>query len=239
MKTLVVGASGATGKLVVDQLINQGGEVVAIIRSQDALQDRQGLIKIVKQVHTVNIESFAKYLEGCDCVISCLGHNLSFKGILGKPRMLVRDTLSTICKAILLNKSQTRVKVILMNSSGCANKSNAEQTPLSQRLVVLLLRLILPPQHDNEAAADYLSKDIGANEGAIEWVIVRPDALVNQDKVTPFTVLPSPLRNAIFNAGTTSRINVASFMSSLVFDELIWQRWQGQMPVIYNTDALS
>mgnify|MGYP005999534467 FL=1 len=33
MKTLVVGASGATGKLVVDQLINQGGEVVAISES--------------------------------------------------------------------------------------------------------------------------------------------------------------------------------------------------------------
>ena len=35
MKVLVVGASGATGRLVVEQLLRQGIEVRAIVRSLD------------------------------------------------------------------------------------------------------------------------------------------------------------------------------------------------------------
>ncbi len=32
----------------------------------------------------------------------------------------------------------------------------------------------------------------------------------------------------------TSRINVGHFMADLITDEEIWNRWKGQMPVIYN-----
>jgi hypothetical protein len=45
---------------------------------------------------------------------------------------------------------------------------------------------------------------------------------------------PSPTRSAIFDAGKTSRINVAHFMSTLITDEAVWEKWKGQMPVIYN-----
>ena len=37
MTTLVVGASGATGSLLVEQLLNRGVKVKAIVRSTDAL----------------------------------------------------------------------------------------------------------------------------------------------------------------------------------------------------------
>lgn len=37
MSTLVIGATGATGRLLVDQLINRGETVVAIVRSADRL----------------------------------------------------------------------------------------------------------------------------------------------------------------------------------------------------------
>ena len=68
----------------------------------------------------------------------------------------------------------------------------------------------------------------------IEWVAVRPDGLINENDVTEYEVYPSPIRSAIFNAGKVSRINVAHFMSALLNDENLWNKWKGQMPVIYS-----
>ncbi|MGK0476071.1 MAG: hypothetical protein ACJAYV_001734 [Oleispira sp.] len=50
MKVLVVGASGATGKLLVEQLLGRDVEVKAIVRSLDALPDNPKLFKIHKRL---------------------------------------------------------------------------------------------------------------------------------------------------------------------------------------------
>ena len=65
-------------------------------------------------------------------------------------------------------------------------------------------------------------------------MVVRPDSLIDEIIVTDYEVFPSPTRSAIFNSGTTSRINVGHFMMDLVLDRDTWQRWKGKMPVIYN-----
>lgn len=64
--------------------------------------------------------------------------------------------------------------------------------------------------------------------------MVRPDNLIDDSSVSPCTVYASPTRSAIFNPATTSRINVAHFMTDLITDSAIWAEWKGQMPVIYN-----
>ena len=92
----------------------------------------------------------------------------------------------------------------------------------------------MPPHADNEKAADHLRTDIGQDDAAIEWVVVRPDSLVDESKVTGYEAHPSPTRSAIFNAGMTSRINVAHFMTELISDDVTWRKWKGRMPVIYN-----
>lgn len=234
MIVLVVGASGATGQHVVDQLLRQGVEVRAIVRSLDSLSDNPKLNKIKASVHDLTSLEMAIHTKGCSAVVSCLGHNLTFKGMYGKPRLLVTNTLQCICDAIISNKRDGMVKVILMNTSGNSNRDIHEKTPLSQRLVIAILRILLPPHLDNEKAADYLRTHIGKNNKAIEWVAVRPDALTNENEVTAYNVRSSPIRNAIFDSGATSRINVGNFMTELILNESVWQKWKGQMPVIYN-----
>jgi len=94
--------------------------------------------------------------------------------------------------------------------------------------------LLLPPHSDNEHAAYYLRTQVGQNHPAIEWAAVRPDSLVDSSDVTDYEIHPSPTRSAIFNAGETSRINVADLMARLITEEDLWEQWKGQMPVIYN-----
>jgi hypothetical protein len=39
---------------------------------------------------------------------------------------------------------------------------------------------------------------------------------------------------ALFDSGATSRINVGHFMAELILNKHTWQKWKGQMPIIYN-----
>ena len=234
MKVLVVGASGATGRLVVDQLLDRGVEVNAIVRLLDSLPEHPNLYKIQASVDSLTDSVMAAHLRGCDAVVSCLGHNLTFKGIFGKPRALVTETIQCICRAINSIESGNVVKVILMNTSGNSNRDIPETPPLSQRIVVAILRVLLPPHVDNENAADFLRTHIGQNDKMIEWVAVRPDALTDEKEVAGYNVHISPIRNPIFDSGVTSRINVGNFMTELILNDKTWMEWKGKMPVIYN-----
>jgi len=234
MKVLVVGASGATGRLVVDQLLSCDVEVIAIVRVLDTLPDKPGLSKIQATVHDLTVSEMAEHVQDCGAVVSCLGHNLSFRGLFGKPRLLVTETLQCLCNAIKSTDSEQVVKVILMNTTGNSNRDIPEIPPLSQRIVIAILRLMLPPHSDNENAADYLRTQVGQKDNNIEWTAVRPDALTDEAEVTEYSVHTSPTRNAIFDSGASSRINVANFMTELILNESTWSKWKGKMPVIYN-----
>ena len=240
MMTFVVGASGATGRLLVEQLLNRGESVKIIVRAESNLPETVNKHKKLTIIHASVLElsdaEMAQHVKGCNAVASCLGHNLSFKGIYGHPRKLVTDATRRLCKAIKANKPKMPVKFVLMNTTGNSNRDLPEHISLGQKCVLWLIRLLLPPQVDNEKAADFLRVEIGQDDSEIEWVAVRPDTLTNEGEVTEYEVFPSPIRSAIFDAGTTSRINVGHFMAELITNQDKWIKWKGQMPVIYNME---
>lgn len=241
MTTLVVGASGATGRLLVEQLLNRGQDVKAIVRSAgklpEDLEKHNNLTRIYASVLDLSDAEMVQYVNGCDAVASCLGHNMSFKGVYGHPRRLVTDATRRLCSAIKSNNPGQPVRFVLMNTTGNSNRDIPERVSFSQKWVIGLIRLLLPPHLDNEKAADYLRTKIDQNDGAIGWVAVRPDSLIDKSEVSEYDVYPSPIRSAIFDAGRTSRINVGSFMADLITDDDTWNRWKGQMPVIYNKES--
>jgi cation diffusion facilitator CzcD-associated flavoprotein CzcO len=239
MKTiLIVGASGATGQLLVEQLLIRGQSVKAIVRSPEGLpellREDPRLSVIQGSISELSDTEIARHAGGCDAVASCLGHNLTLKGLFGHPRRLVTDATRRLCKAIQSSHSSPPVKFVLMNTTGNRNRDLDEPISFAQKCVIGLLRLLLPPHADNEDAADFLRTGIGQDDHVIEWAAVRPDGLVDHESVSEYELHPSPTRSAIFDSGKTSRINVAHFMSDLIIDEQVWQKWKGQMPVIYN-----
>ena len=106
-----------------------------------------------------------------------------------------------------------------MNTAGNSNRDLHEPISFGQQCVIGLLRLLLPPHVDNENAADYLRTKIGEIDEAIEWAAVRPDNLIDEEYATKYEVHASPTRSAIFDAGLTSRINVAHFIADLITNE--------------------
>lgn len=235
---LVVGASGATGRRLVEQLLDRGCDVRVIVRSREGLpegvRNNERLNVIEAAVLDLSDAEMMEAVRGCSAVVSCLGHNLSWRGVYGPPRGLVTDATRRLCEAIRANGGDGATRFVLMNTTGTRNGDLDERISLGQKVVIGLLRLVLPPQVDNEQAADYLRTVVGRDDASIEWVAVRPDGLIDEDAVTEYTVHASPTRSAIFNAGKTSRINVGHFMAELITDDETWKRWKGQMPVIYN-----
>ena len=241
MNILIVGASGATGRLLTEELLDRGHFVRAIVRSPGklpaAVRNHDNLSVIQASVLDLSDAELAQHVRGCEAVASCLGHNVTLKGMYGHPRKLVTDATRRLCDAVRANRPAQSTKYVLMSTTGYRNSTIDDPLPFTQKLIVGLLRLALPPHADNEQAAGYLVNKVGRNDKLIEWAAVRPDNLIDEDEVTPYDVYPSPLRSAIFGSGQTSRINVGHFMADLITEDDIWQQWQGQLPVIYNRDA--
>jgi putative NADH-flavin reductase len=241
MNILVVGASGATGRLLVEQLLIRDQKIKVVVRSPDSLpkviKNHKNLSIIQASVLDLSDAEMEQHVKGCDAVASCLGHNITLKGLFGHPRRLVTDATSRLCNAIKANKSNNAVKFVLMNTIANSNRDIQEHNSIGHRLVIGLLRLILPPHVDNEKAADFLRTKIGQSNDKIEWTAVRPSGLINESKVTEYDVYSSPTGSAIFDSGKISRINVGHFMADLITENNIWDKWKGQMPVIYDKDS--
>ena len=237
MKVLVLGATGATGRLVVKQLLNKNINVKAVVRKNNSvLKDFENhkLLKcLVGNISEFDLNKNIELINDCDAVICCLGHNITFKGLFGKPRMLVSDSIKNICEAIS-RRQKEKVKIILMNTTGNKNKKIKENYSFKDRVVLSLLTFLLPPQKDNVEAASYLSNVIADNNSKIEWIAVRPDTLINEENVSEYEIVESPKRSPVFDAGKTSRINVSHFMIELLFNKTLWEKWKFKMPVIYN-----
>jgi nucleoside-diphosphate-sugar epimerase len=237
MTILVAGASGATGIRLVEELLNREHHVRVIVRSPDRLPDaiknHKNLSVITASVLELSDEEMEQHVAGCDAVASCLGHNMTFKGLFGKPRRLVTDATRRLCTAIKANNPEGSIKYVLMNTVANRNRDLKESNPFAQKVIIALLRLLLPPQPDNEQAAEYLRTTIGQNDNAIEWVAVRPSALIDEDTASEIEVHPSPTRS-ILKDGEISRINVGHFMADLITNQDLWNTWKGQMPAIYN-----
>jgi hypothetical protein len=176
----------------------------------------------------------AQLVSGCGAVASCLGHTMTLQGMFGPPRRLVADAVRRLCRAVKTNQPETPVRFVLMNTAGNHNWDLDEPRTFGEKVTIGIMRSLLPPQADNEAAAEVLRSEIGQDDPFIEWAAVRPDSLIDEDVVTDYTLHPSPTRSPIFDLGQTSRINVGYFMAELMTNDEIWTEWKGRMPVIYN-----
>jgi putative NADH-flavin reductase len=235
MHVLILGGTGAVGQLTVNQLLHGGHRVTALVRNTQVLAAHPGLKQCPTTALDGSPERLQSILREVDTVISCLGHRLSVNGLFGHPRRLVRDSLQRLI-ALMSESDRRRIRLILLGSSGCQNTLLDEPRSRAERLVFATLRRVLPPHVDNEQAAELLVQ-ARYSHTELNWVIVRPDSLVDEPTVSPYRVVESPERSPLFDAGKVSRINVAHFIAALVTDTPLWQQWQHRMPVLYGGRA--
>jgi len=221
----------------VEQLLERNHKVRVIVRSTHSLStetlENPNITILEASVLELNDMELSAHVKGCDAVVSCLGHNLDFKGMFGNPKKLCTDAIRRLCVAIEANNSGKSTKVILMNTVGVGNPDLEEKRSWSDRLLLTVLRYTIPPHRDNETATEHLHQVVGAKNKHIEWCTVRPDSLINAE-VSPYEINESP-STGIFTGRPSTRSNVAHFMAELIEKPKLWNTWKFRMPVIMNS----
>ncbi len=239
---LLVGGTGRTGGRVLQQLLDRGIAVRAVVRSSAKLPPGSAsnphLTVIEASLLSLRDEELQQQLHGCDAVISCLGHVISLKGIFGSPRDLVTRATMRLCRGVEALQPAAPVKFILMSSVSVHRPMGLDTRRGSfERAFLWMLCGVLPPAKDNQRAADFLLEGIGPNNAFVEWAAVRPDSLL-EGEVSEYT-LHEGLVNSLFAPGSTNMANVAHFMCELVASPSAWVEWKGKLPVVVNVSPKS
>jgi nucleoside-diphosphate-sugar epimerase len=237
---LLLGATGRTGGRLLLQLLDRGAMVRAVVRSPDRLpakaQGHPRLALTEASLLDLPDAELRHLVAGCDAVLSCLGHTLSLRGLLGPPHDLVTRAVVRTCDAIEALRPTAPVRFVLMSSVSVHRpRPEDSRRRTGERAFLWLLRALLPPARDNQRAADHLLHVVGARNPSVEWVVVRPDTLL-EGEVSRYAVHDS-LVDGIFRPGRTTMANVAHFMCELATGAAAWPRWRGGMPVIVDEVA--
>jgi len=231
METLVVGATGMTGRFVVKFLLEKNHKVRIIVRSPQKLEgflpaETPNLTVINASLLDLSDAQMAEHVSKCDTIVQCLGHTMNCTGICCPPRDLCTQAVRRLCAA-----AGGRCRFILMNTTGVSNPDEDKARGCCDGCLLCCLRWCIPPHYDNETAVQCLLEEVG-KDGPLEWVVVRPDDLID-DEVSEYTVLASP-PPSLTDGKISTRANVAQFMVDLLTQEDLWGQWKFRMPVIIN-----
>ena len=131
MKVLVIGATGMTGRRLVEQLLERNHKVRIVVRSSDklssAILSNPNMSVITAAVLDLSDDEMADHVRGCDAVVSCLGHVMDFSGMFGEPKKLCTDATRRLCSAIEENSPADTTKFILINTVGVTNSEMNEK----------------------------------------------------------------------------------------------------------------
>lgn len=208
MKLLILGASGPTGRLTVEQALATGDSVTALARTPSSLDDFAGSIDVVQGDATV-AGDIVKALAGCDAVIAALGRGKSIRA----EEFFTRSTSAFLDAA----RDAGVKRVVWMSSFGVGetfDDANAMQK--------VMYRTFLRNIYANKAEAEVM---IRASD--LDWTLVYPSALMNGPMTGKYQVDDHVEMKFI---ARISRADVAHFMAKCVHDD----RWIRRDAVITN-----
>jgi putative NADH-flavin reductase len=158
MKLSLFGATGPTGKYIIEEALKQGCHVSVYTRDARKLEAFAGRVEIVVG-DLRDREAIAKCVQGADAVISALGPN-SLKVQGDRPIM---HGLSNIIDAM----KQSRVRRLIQISTA-AYRDPKDRFALKAHAVALLFRLIARKAYEDIKATGALIA-----KSDLDWTLVR------------------------------------------------------------------
>ncbi|MBM7481146.1 MULTISPECIES: NAD(P)-dependent oxidoreductase [Bradyrhizobium] len=206
-KILVLGATGATGRLIVNQAVARGYDVTVLVRSAEKARDITGAKLIVGDARDETALRAA--LKGREAVVSALGTPVSpFREV---------TLLSTGTRALVsAMKAEQVSRLVCITGMGAGDSAGHGGFVADNVIFPLLLKKVYTDKDRQEA----IVKDSG-----LDWVLVRPSILNNKPgrgSVRALTDLSG------FHGGSIAREDVATF----VLDQVRADTWLHRSPLI-------
>lgn len=198
MEITLFGASGKTGKVLIQQALELGYKVKGYVRRKESIQLTHENLQIIEgQLH--DLDSIKKAISGSDICISTLGC-----GSLSKRNPEVCKGIENIVAAM---KSEGTKKMIYMSSLGAGESKKYMPQPVRFLICDLVLRVPLADHNQNETFI--------RNSG-IEYTLVRPGGLTDVDITGIYKASDEFV--TIKGKAQISRANVAHFILKEVKD---------------------
>ena len=207
-KIALLGGSGQTGRLFLEQALYKGYTVKALIRNPDKVSIQHPALEIVKG-DVLNETEVRATVAGCDIVVSLFGH------VKGSPEWLQTNGTKNIIKAM---KSQG-VKRIISLSGGGLPYPEKDRPKFADKMIRAIMKIAVP-----KILNDAISHHKVLKESGLDWVIVRGPRLTNDPPKGEYRVGWVGV-----NASTKiGRADLADFILTQVEDE----QYNGQMPFV-------
>jgi uncharacterized protein YbjT (DUF2867 family) len=159
MKLFVIGATGRTGREIVQQALARGHQVTAFVRSPERIGLRNERLTILKG-NAMDENQLFDAIQNHDAVISTLGPREVFK-----PSSILHDSALATTRA--MNRAGVKRLVIL---------SAAAHFPgIPNRIASFIMR---------NHMRDSLAMEEIVKAGGLDWTIARPPRLTQDDYLT-------------------------------------------------------
>ena len=189
MNLFVVGATGGTGREIVDQALARGHRVTAFVRSPQRLGPPRERLRVVPG-DPLSTDAIGAALSGHDAVLSAIGPRTRGK------TAVVQDgarAIATAMKAIGLRRLVVVSVGLLFTDAG---------------LVGALLRntFLRGVADDSEA----MERMVRASD--LDWTIVRPPRLTHGPRTESYAVSDGRLPNGVGGTASIARSDLAHFL---------------------------
>ncbi len=205
MKVLIIGATGATGQILMREALAQGHEVTALARDPSALASEDPGLRVL-QGNALDVSSVEAAVAGQDAVLSVLGTRSV------RPTTLFSESTHNVISA--MNKHGVRRLVCITGIGAGESKGH----------VGFLYDRIMLPFVVKNIYEDKTRQEEAIKQSDLDWVIVRPARLTDEPAKGEYNVF----LGGSYTATKISRADVAAFMLAQLTDDT----YVGKTPVI-------
>lgn len=192
MKVALFGATGATGRLVLEQALSRGHTVTALVRTPSKLTVSHERLRVI-QGDVTDPAAVEAAVTGQEVVISAIG---SKKG--RPPTTLYSDSMRILVAAM----EKQGVQRLLSISAGGAYPGKDPNAPW-------FLNYLVKPLIARGTFTDMSRMEEVVTHSHLDWTIIRPSRLVNKPATGKYR---RELAYTIKGGNTIGRADLAAFM---------------------------
>jgi putative NADH-flavin reductase len=203
MKILILGATGRTGRLIVEEALKQGYDLHVLVRDESKISFGSKSIKVYQGTPARQTD-LAIAMQGCDLVISALGIVRASDAPWSK-LITAKNFISESIKNVIAEADQQNLKRLITVSAWGVGETQKE--------IPFWLRWLINHTNLGPVYAEHEAEEKLLANSNLNWTAVRPVALNDSKKIktlkVSFNNFPKPSLQI-------SRQSVAKFIVDIV-----------------------